>query len=117
MINSEHSFAFLIISTQCPIHTRDIGVQAYRDAIAEAGKDQTKMTEGWKVLGLDKETATKTFEERKARGFMTLREELKDEERKQLAKEAADRAAAAERLRNMFDEEGNVVEDDDEDED
>ena len=95
-----------------------MGVQAYRDTIADAGKDQTKITEGWKALGLDKETATNIFKERQAKGFMTLREELKYDEQRRIAKERADREAAAERIRNMFDADGNVVEhDDDEDED
>jgi hypothetical protein len=96
---------------------RDIGIQAYRDAIASAGKDQTTMTDGWEVLGLDKETATEIFKEKKAKGFMTLREELVDDERRKKAKERADELAARERMRKMFDEEGNVIEDDDEEDD
>ena len=81
--------------------------------IAEAGKEQTKLTEGWKVLGLDKETATRIFQERKELGFMTFREEMEFDEQNQKANEIAAREAAAERIRNMFDEEGNVIEDDD----
>lgn len=101
-----------------PAIYRDVGVQAYREAIANAGKDQTKMTEGWKILGLEKEKASAIFKEQQEKGFMGLREELADDEKKRIQKEIADRAAAAERLRNMFDEEGNVIEDDeDEDED
>lgn len=91
-----------------------MGVQAYREAIASGGKDQTKMTEGWKVLGLDKETASTIFKERQAKGFMNLREELKYDEKKRIAKERADAKAAADKIRNMFDEDGNLIEDDDE---
>jgi len=90
----------------------DVGEQAYRDAIAAAGKDQTKLTEGWKVLGLDKETATNIFEEQKDLGFLTLREEELREERLRKQKQKAAEEAALERLRNAFDEEGNVIEPD-----
>ena len=95
---------------------RDVGNEAYKHAISEAGKDQTKMTEGWKVLGLDKETAERIFNERKEKGFMTFREEMVDVERRRIADEIAEREAAAERLRKMFDEDGNIAENDDEEE-
>ena len=94
-----------------------MGVQAYRDAIANAGKDQTKMTEGWKILGLEKEEASKIFKEQQEKGFLGLREELANDEKNRIIKEQEERAAAAERVRNMFDEEGNVIEDDDDDDD
>ena len=89
-------------------------MQAYRETIASGGKDQTKITEGWKVLGLDKENASAIFKERQAKGFMNLREELKYDEQKRIAKERADAKPAADKIRNMFDEDGNLIEDDDE---
>ena len=103
---------YLSIVLAAALLLRDVGEQAYRDAIAAAGKDQTKLTEGWKVLGLDKETATNIFEEQKDLGFLTLREEELREERLRKQKQKAAEEAALERLRNAFDEEGNVIEPD-----
>ena len=51
-----------------------MGEAAYRAAIAAAGKDQSDLTIGWEVLGLDKETATEIFEEVAKEGFMSSRE-------------------------------------------
>lgn len=49
---------------------------AYRTAVNEAGKDQSSLTVGWEVLGLDKETATSIFEEEASEGFISYREKL-----------------------------------------
>jgi len=56
---------------------------AYRDAVADAGSGQTKITEGWKAVGLDKEKATEIFEETKRLGFLS-RTELWEKEAKDL---------------------------------
>lgn len=40
------------------------------------GRGQTSLTVGWEVLGLDKETATRIFEEEKKEGFVTAREAM-----------------------------------------
>ena len=85
---------------------------AYRDAVAEAGPGQTKITEGWKVLGLDKETATKIFEETKALGFLSRNELWKKEEEDaaRAAMEAEEKAR--EDLRNSIDKDGNLIDPD-----
>ena len=44
---------------------REMAESAYRDAVAEAGKGQDGLTDGWKVLGLEKDKATEIFEETK----------------------------------------------------
>merc|ERR1711976_306850 len=51
-----------------------MGEAAYRAAVAAAGKEQTDLTIGWEVLGLDKETATEIFSEVAKEGFMSSRE-------------------------------------------
>jgi rubredoxin len=48
-----------------------MGEAAYRAAVAAAGKNQQSLTEGWEVLGLDEETATRIYEEVKKEGFVT----------------------------------------------
>jgi predicted RNA-binding Zn-ribbon protein involved in translation (DUF1610 family) len=40
------------------------------------GKKQTKLTPGWEVLGLDKEVATRIFNEEKKVGFLSERETM-----------------------------------------
>lgn len=103
-----------ILNILLPLSTRrDMAESAYRDAVAEAGKGQTKLTEGWKVLGLDKETATRIFEETKKLGFLS-RQEL-------FEKDAADMKQAAldeeKRLKddlvNSIDKDGNLIDPDD----
>ena len=49
----------------------EMGKAAYRATVAAAGKGQTKLTVGWEVLGLDKETATAIFDEVAKEGFLT----------------------------------------------
>mmetsp|Transcript_17784 Transcript_17784/g.35788 ORF Transcript_17784/g.35788 Transcript_17784/m.35788 type:complete len:482 (+) Transcript_17784:322-1767(+) len=51
-----------------------MGEAAYRAAITAAGKKQSKLTPGWEVLGLDKETATQIFDEEKESGFISSKE-------------------------------------------
>jgi rubredoxin len=49
----------------------EMGKAAYRATVAAAGKGQTKLTVGWEVLGLDKDTATAIFDEVAKEGFLT----------------------------------------------
>ena len=51
-----------------------MGEAAYRSAIAAAGKDQTTLTVGWEILGLDKERAEEIFAEVAETGFKSKRE-------------------------------------------
>lgn len=53
-----------------------MGEAAYRAAVVSAGKDQTTLTVGWEVLGLDKETAQRIFDEVSNTGFKSKREEI-----------------------------------------
>lgn len=49
---------------------------AFRTTVIAAGKDQTSMTPGWQVLGLDKETAARIYEEEAKIGFLSDREKM-----------------------------------------
>lgn len=49
---------------------------AYKSTVLNAGKGQTSLTPGWQVLGLDKETATRIFEEEAEAGFLSDREKM-----------------------------------------
>lgn len=91
---------------------KDMAESAYRDAVAEAGEGQTKMTEGWKVLGLDKETATTIFEETKALGFLSREELWKKEERDIARKQMEAEEKARQDLRNSIDKDGNIIDPD-----
>lgn len=51
-----------------------MGEAAYRSAVSAAGKDQTDLTVGWEVLGLDKEVATEIWSEVAKEGFVSSRE-------------------------------------------
>jgi rubrerythrin len=51
--------------------SRAIGEAAYRSAVQSGGKNQNKLTPGWELLGLDKETATLIYVEEGGRGFKT----------------------------------------------
>jgi hypothetical protein len=53
-----------------------MGEAAYRTAVLSAGKSQQSLTPGWEVLGLDRETATRIFEEEAEEGFVTDRETM-----------------------------------------
>eukprot|EP00978_Attheya_sp_CCMP212_P029879 scaffold107872_cov51-Attheya_sp.AAC.2 len=52
-----------------------IGEAAYKFTVINGGKKQTKLPEGWKILGLKKETAQTIFEECQKEGFISWREE------------------------------------------
>lgn len=88
---------------------KEMAESAYRDAVANTGKGQTKLTEGWKVLGLDKEVATRIFNETKTLGFLS-RDELWAKEEQDAAME---KFAAEERrrkqLRETIDKDGNLI--------
>jgi len=49
---------------------------AYRTTVIAGGKTQQTLTVGWEVLGLDKETATRIFEDEAKEGFVTDREKM-----------------------------------------
>eukprot|EP00429_Kryptoperidinium_foliaceum_P062917 CAMPEP_0176062908 /NCGR_PEP_ID=MMETSP0120_2-20121206/31372_1 /TAXON_ID=160619 /ORGANISM="Kryptoperidinium foliaceum, Strain CCMP 1326" /LENGTH=439 /DNA_ID=CAMNT_0017396477 /DNA_START=46 /DNA_END=1362 /DNA_ORIENTATION=- len=49
---------------------------AYRTAVISGGKGQTSLTPGWQVLGLDKETATRIYEDEAKEGFLSDREKM-----------------------------------------
>lgn len=49
---------------------------AYRSAVLAGGKHQSELTAGWKLLGLDKQTATRVFDEQKEEGFVSDRETM-----------------------------------------
>lgn len=53
-----------------------IAEAAYRTAVLGAGKSQTKLSPGWEVLGLEKEVATRIFNEEKKIGFLSDREAM-----------------------------------------
>jgi len=57
-------------------HLRAMAEAAYRTSVISAGKGQTTLTSGWQVLGLDKETATRIFEEEAKLGFLSDREKM-----------------------------------------
>jgi len=91
---------------------KDMAESAYRDAVAEAGKGQTKLTEGWKVLGLDKEAATRIFEETKKLGFLS-RQELFEKDKKDMMKAAMDEEKKLrEDLISSIDKDGNLIDPD-----
>lgn len=90
----------------------EMAESAYRDAVAEAGTGQTKMTGGWKVLGLEKETATTIFEDTKALGFLS-RKELWEKEENDIAR--AEYEAEEKRmkdLRDSVDKDGGLIDPD-----
>lgn len=71
---------------------------AYRAAVQAGGKDQTSLTVGWEVLGLDKDTATRIFEEEAYEGFKTYRETMYSGQTTKYDKRG-----------NIIDKEGKVV--------
>mmetsp|Transcript_15452 Transcript_15452/g.23454 ORF Transcript_15452/g.23454 Transcript_15452/m.23454 type:complete len:513 (-) Transcript_15452:72-1610(-) len=91
---------------------KDMAESAYRDAVAEAGPGQEKMTQGWKVLGLDKETATGIFEETKALGFLSRRELWQKEEEDAVREQYEAEERLRQELRDSVDKDGNVIDPD-----
>ncbi|KAG7338388.1 hypothetical protein IV203_009251 [Nitzschia inconspicua] len=71
---------------------------AYKSAVLAAGKDQQTLTIGWEVLGLDKETATRIFEEEAKDGFVSDREKMYGGQSRKYDKKG-----------NAIDKEGNLV--------
>lgn len=53
-----------------------IGEAAYRAAVLEGGKNQSKLTVGWEVLGLNREAAERIFQEEAKEGFVSYREAM-----------------------------------------
>ena len=53
-----------------------MGEAAYKATVQSGGKGQKTLTVGWEVLGLDKETATRIFEEEAKEGFVSDREAM-----------------------------------------
>ena len=49
---------------------------AYRTTVQAGGKKQKKLTPGWEILGLTKESATRIFEEEAKEGFVSARETM-----------------------------------------
>lgn len=49
---------------------------AYRTTVIAGGKDQKSLTSGWQVLGLDKEVATRIYDDEAKEGFQTDREKM-----------------------------------------
>jgi predicted RNA-binding Zn-ribbon protein involved in translation (DUF1610 family) len=49
---------------------------AYKTAVIAGGKNQSTLTVGWEVLGLDKATALRIFEDEAKDGFVTEREKM-----------------------------------------
>ncbi len=49
---------------------------SYRTTVISGGKGQKSLTQGWQVLGLDKETATRIYEVEAKNGFLTDREKM-----------------------------------------
>ena len=82
---------------------------AYRDAVAEAGAGQTKLTEGWKVLGLDKETATSIFEETKRLGFLSRQELFEKDEQDMRDAAREEEQKLKQDLINSIDEDDNAL--------
>lgn len=91
---------------------RDMAESAYRDEVAKVGPGQTKLTEGWKVLGLEKDRATEIFEETKALGFLSREELFKKDEEDEARAKAEAQEKAMEDLRNSIDKDGNLIDPD-----
>ncbi|CAB9501733.1 expressed unknown protein [Seminavis robusta] len=53
-----------------------MGEAAYRSTVLAGGKKQKSLTAGWEILGLDKETATRIFEDAQEDGFVSEREAM-----------------------------------------
>lgn len=49
---------------------------SYRHAVLSAGKNQSKLTDGWQVLGLSEDVATRIWKEEKKEGFVSEREAM-----------------------------------------
>lgn len=65
-----------IAETMIETSQQAMAENAYKTAVTKMGKDQTTLTVGWEVLGLDNETATRIFNEEAKEGFISDREKL-----------------------------------------
>lgn len=88
---------------------KDMAESAYRDAVAEAGPGQDKITDGWKVLGLSKDTATSIFNQTKKLGFLSRQELWKKEEQDLVIEGIEAEERMREELRNSVDKNGNLI--------
>mmetsp|Transcript_15840 Transcript_15840/g.45426 ORF Transcript_15840/g.45426 Transcript_15840/m.45426 type:complete len:453 (+) Transcript_15840:125-1483(+) len=70
---------------------------AYRTTVLAGGKGQKSLTSGWQVLGLDKETATRIFDEEAKEGFLSDREKMYGQQSRKYDKNG-----------NVIDKEGNL---------
>lgn len=57
-------------------HNSAIAEASYRAAVQAGGKNQKGLTVGWEVLGLDRETAQRIFDEEAKEGFVSAREAM-----------------------------------------
>lgn len=71
---------------------------AYRTTVLAGGKGQKSLTSGWQVLGLDKETATRIFDEEAKEGFLSDREKMYGQQSRKYDKNG-----------NVIDKEGNLA--------
>lgn len=55
---------------------RAIAEASYRSTVLAAGKNQKSLTVGWEVLGLDRATAERIFQEEAKEGFISDREAM-----------------------------------------
>jgi len=76
IIKSSYRGEGSIAETMVETSQQAMAENAYKTAVVKNGKQQTTLTVGWEVLGLDKETATRIFEEEAKEGFISDREKL-----------------------------------------
>jgi rubrerythrin len=55
---------------------RAIAEAAYRTVVLQAGKNQSTLSPGWEVLGLNRDAATRIWDTEKKEGFLSDRESM-----------------------------------------
>jgi len=65
-----------VAETMVEMSQQAMAEAAYKSAVQEGGKDQQSLTVGWEVLGLEKDIATRIFDEAAEDGFMSDREKM-----------------------------------------
>lgn len=65
-----------VAETMVETSQQAMGEAAYKSAVQAGGKDQTSLTVGWEVLGLDKDAATRIFNEEAGEGFISDRKKM-----------------------------------------
>jgi rubredoxin len=65
-----------VAETMVETSQQAMGEAAYKSAVQASGRDQTSLTVGWEVLGLDKDTATRIFQEEAGEGFVSDRQKM-----------------------------------------